>query len=256
MKKILQWLFGLSIAFPLVFVLVLSVGRRWGFPNILPETFTGKNWAKLIDADSRLFGTFFMSLGISIFVAIVVAASAFILSRQIAYSRHRTLFTMMAYIPYLLSPVILAVTFQFYFIFAHLSGTVAGVLMAQFFVSFPFGIIIFLNYWNERAKSIEELSYTLGGSRWQTYTKVLFPVMKDAVALCFFQVFLISWFEYGLTNLIGTGKIKTLTVEVFNYVREANIFYAALACCLLVLPPMLLLLINKQFIFFAEKTAE
>jgi putative spermidine/putrescine transport system permease protein len=80
------------------------------------------------------------------------------------------------------------------------------------------------------------------------------PLSKNAITLCFFQVFLVSWFEYGLTNLIGSGKVRTLTVSVFNFVTEANIFYAALSCCLLILPPMLLLYINKRFIFFVEKT--
>ena len=98
-------------------------------------------------------------------------------------------------------------------------------------------------------QELEALSYTLGGSRWQTFRKVLLPLSKNAMLLCFFQVFLISWFEYGLTNLIGVGKIKTLTVSVFNFINEANIFYAALACCLLVFPPMILLYINKRFIF-------
>lgn len=67
--------------------------------------------------------------------------------------------------------------------------------------------------------------------------------------MCFFQAFLISWFEYGLTTLIGIGKVQTLTVKVFQYIGEANIFHAALASLLLALPPAGLLWVNKQVLF-------
>ena len=58
--------------------------------------------------------------------------------------------------------------------------------------------------------------------------------------VCFFQTFLISWFQYGLTLLVGSGKVETLPLKVYDYVSEANLGYAAVAGCLLVLPPVLL----------------
>jgi putative spermidine/putrescine transport system permease protein len=248
-KKILPYLFMLSIGFPLAFLLLLSLGRRWSFPNILPEAWSFANWMFFQQSDAQLFQTFFLSIVISLVVSAVVTALAFVVSKEIAYSKNRNTFMLLTYIPYLLSPVIMAVIFQYYFIITNLTGTFLGVVIAQFLIAFPFGVIIYVNFWNTQMQELEALSYTLGGSRWQTFRKVLLPLSKNAMLLCFFQVFLISWFEYGLTNLIGVGKIKTLTVSVFNFINEANIFYAALACCLLVLPPMLLLYINKRFIF-------
>jgi len=50
--------------------------------------------------------------------------------------------------------------------------------------------------------------------------------------LCFFQTFLLSWFQYGLTMLVGGGQVKTLPLKVYDFVWEANVFYAALASCL------------------------
>lgn len=251
-KRALQYLFIASIGFPLVFLLVLSLGRRWPYPKILPERITLANWEFLQESGGKLFQTFFVSLGISLTVALLVTLLAFFTSKAIAYSKHRNTYMVMAHIPYLLSPVVMAVIFQYYFIVAQLTGTTLGVIVAQLLIAFPFGVIIYLNFWNENLKSIEELSKTLGGTPLQTFKKVLYPLSKNAVLLCFFQVFLISWFEYGLTNLIGTGKVKTLTVRVFNFVNEANVFYAALACCLLVVPPMLLVYLNKKYIFFVE----
>ncbi len=130
-----------------------------------------------------------------------------------------------------------------------LYGTFGGVLLAQLFITFPYGVIFFSSFWNERLRSMEELVKTLGGSTLQAYAKVLVPVARGALMTCFFQLFLISWFEYGLTNLIGVGKVPTLTLRVFQYVNEANLFLAALASCLLILPPVALLWLNRSVVF-------
>jgi putative spermidine/putrescine transport system permease protein len=67
--------------------------------------------------------------------------------------------------------------------------------------------------------------------------------------LCFFQTFLFSWFEFGLTNMIGVGKVQTLTVRVYGFLQEANPFLAAVSSLLLMIPPFVLLLINRHFVY-------
>lgn len=255
-KRVLQYIFFISIGFPLVFLLILSFGRKWQYPSIFPEEITTTNWESLLQTDAELFITFFTSLAISLSVTIMVTITAFIVSKHICNSKYKNIFLLLAYIPYLLSPVIMAVIFQYYFVITELTGTLLGVIIAQFLIAFPFGVIIYSNFWNPNLKHLEELSKTLGGSNFKTFKRVLFPLSKSAILLCFFQVFLISWFEYGLTNLIGTGKIKTLTVQVFTYINEANLFYASVACCLLVLPPMFLIYINKKLLMFSESAVE
>jgi putative spermidine/putrescine transport system permease protein len=78
---------------------------------------------------------------------------------------------------------------------------------------------------------------------------VVLPVALPQLLVCFFQTFLISWFEYGLTTIIGVGKVQTLTLKVYQYIGEANIFYAALSSCIIVFPPAIFLWINKRFVF-------
>ena len=97
---------------------------------------------------------------------------------------------------------------------------------------------------NKRA--MEDLVRTLGGTTWQLYRRVLLPLSRAPMAICFFQTFLISWFQYGLTLLVGTGKIQTLPIRVYAYVNEADPGYAAVASALLMLPPVLLLWSNRR----------
>ena len=52
--------------------------------------------------------------------------------------------------------------------------------------------------------------------------------------------------RYGITQLIGIGKVDTLTIRVMQFVREANPYLAAVTSCLMIAPPLLLLAINKK----------
>ena len=253
-KKVTQYIFILSIGFPLLFLLLLSLGKNWVFPNLLPVQLSTNNWQVFHETETNLLYLFVYSLLLSVSVAVLVTSFSFIISKAIAYSNHKTTYLILAYIPYLLSPVIMAVLFHYFFIIANITGTLLGVILAQFLVAFPFGIIIFSSFWNQKIKAIEELSYTLGSSTSQTFRKIIVPLSKNTLLLCFFQIFLISWFEYGLTTIIGTGKVKTLTLSVFKFINEANVFYAAFASVLLVIPPMLLVYLNKKMLFFIENS--
>ena len=76
--------------------------------------------------------------------------------------------------------------------------------------------------------------------------RVLLPLAWPLLRTALFQTFLLSWFDFGLTNLLSVGKVRTLTVQVFTYVGEANAQLAAVASLLLLLPPALLLWANKS----------
>ncbi|NAS31645.1 ABC transporter permease subunit [Flavobacteriaceae bacterium R38] len=251
-KKGLTYLFTIGLFFPLFFLFIFSIGRNWQFPAIFPKKNTLDNWSIILKGNSELNTSLTISLLLSSLVAITITLLSFITSKYIAQSKHRSFLILLCYLPYVLAPVILGVLLQFYFIYTDLAGTFAGVFLAQLIITYPFGIIIFNNFWTPLVFELEKLTFTLGANTNQTFKEVLFPLSRKVLALCFFQVFLISWFEYGLSNLIGIGNVKTLTLRVFQYINEANIFYAALASCLLIIPPGILIWINKRFLFKAE----
>ena len=115
--------------------------------------------------------------------------------------------------------------------------------------SFAYAVIFFTAFWSGRARSLEELVYTLGGTTWQAFKGVLIPASIGPLAFCFFQTFLLSWFQYGMPLVIGAGKVQTLPVKVFAFLGEASPHFAAMAGVLLIVPPMLLLWFNRKYLF-------
>lgn len=233
---------------PPLLLLYLSVVASWQYPALLAQGFSAVHWQYFLRSGSGLLSGAGLSAGLALAVGSVATLAGFFSSRYIAWRLSRR-WWLPVYFPYVIAPVILAVLLNRWFIAAGLSGHVTGVFVAQLLVAFPFCTLFFAAFWNERMRRMEGLAATLGATPAQIFSRVLWPVARPQLALCFFQSFLISWFEYGLTQLIGVGKVATLPVRVFQYVNEANPHLAALAGLLLLLPPMLLLWFNQRYVW-------
>ncbi len=241
---------GVVCVLPFLILIALSLSQNWIYPNILPKRFTIEAWQYIFEPGNHIVNSILVSFIIAISVALFSTIAGFYTSRVIAYHRYKNKLLFFAYLPFILSPVIFAVCLKYFFIKLNLSGSVAGVILAQLIIAYPYSTILLTTFWNKRIQQFQLLVTTLGGTNAYAFTKVIYPMAIPSLLVCFFQCYLISWFEYGLTLVIGFGRVQTLTLRVFQFLTEANIFYAALSCCLLIIPPTILLWVNKKIIFY------
>lgn len=246
-KLALAALFAL-FTLPFGYLLALSLASEWRFPGALPAGWTAAHWLGVGDSWGASALT---SLLLATLVGVLATSAGFVTARYLSAHPRRQLWLVLAYLPYVFSPVIYAHCVKFFFNVSDLSGSFAGVLLAQFFLTYPFAMLLFFNHFDHTMKAMEDLTYTLGGSGRAAFWRVLVPVSKPVLLLCFFQTFLISWFEYGLTSVIGLGQVRTLTIALYQYIGEANQYVAALAGCLVCLPPLLLLWLNQRYVYQA-----
>lgn len=246
LRRILFAIVLLSFGIPILMLIYLSLSAQWVFPAVFSHPFTGDWWSLLFDTQSALLSSSLLSLTLSTSVSAAATAGGFFASRAVAYHTRSKVWLLSAYFPYVITPVVFAIMINFYFLRLNLTGNVAGVFLAQVFITFPYAVLFFYGFWNERIRNMEQLVTTLGGSFKTVLTDAILPSARGMLTVCFFQCFLISWFEYGLTRLIGVGKVQTLTILVYRYISEANPYLAALAGFLLVIPPLMLLITNRK----------
>lgn len=246
---------GLLLLFGLPFVLfvLLALGQYWRFPDALPLTYSFDAIARVVSADSDLFSGLLLSIGIAASVAVVATGLGFVVARSLAASKQADRWVTASYLPYALPPVLLAVLLQPLIIWMRLAGSVAGVMLGLLIVTLPFTTLLFRSFWTQQARQFEQLAQTLGCTRQQALRRVLIPLARPLLLTCLFQTFLIGWFDFGLTNFLSVGKVRTLTVQVFTFVMEANSRLAAVASLLLIIPPSLLLFINRASLFKMER---
>lgn len=237
----MRWVILFNFVIVIGLLILLAISSEWPYPNLMPRGYFLKTGSFKF-FDQILFKSIYQSLLLSLTLAILTTSTGFVASRYA--SGH----TRLAILPFLISPIILMASLRHFFIIIGLNNTWGGVLLGQFFLAYPFAFIFLHPFWTQKLQDTLITSKELGASWGYTFTKIIAPLARPALTLCFFQTFLISWFDYGTAMIIGAGQVKTLTVMVYQYVQEANIYLAARASVIIGIPAFLLLLINKNYI--------
>jgi sulfate transport system permease protein len=126
--------------------------------------------------------------------------------------------------------------------------TPAGVVIALIFIGLPFVVRTVQPVLEDAEKELEEAATCLGATRWQTFTRVIFPSIAPALLTGFAMAFARAIGEYGsvifiagnmpmiseITPLVIIGKL-----EQYDYAGAT-----AVAVVMLVISFVLLLVIN------------
>jgi putative spermidine/putrescine transport system permease protein len=233
---------------PFALLATLSLAGSWEFPDLSPASLRLDRWTAVVHGDSALAGSLALSVAISTSVAFIATIAGFVTARAVADHPRRRRLLLLAYLPFAASPVVLGVCLLHFYIRLGLAATVAGVVLSHTVFAYAFAVVLLVPFWSAEKRGYEDLVRTLGGTRFQAYRHVLITLSRGPLVMCFLQTFLISWFQYGLTLLVGGGKVDTLPLRVYAYVGEANLGYAAVASALLVLPPLLLSWVNRRVV--------
>ncbi|MDE2155221.1 MAG: ABC transporter permease subunit [Xanthomonadaceae bacterium] len=248
MRRLLAMLLGAALLLPLALLLLLSVSRQWTWPVLWPDRWQLRLWHDLLSDTAGIASAVARSLLMAIGVGLLATALGFPTSRRLARHRRRGRLLALIHLPYALSPVVLAVGLLFVFLKWHLAGHMAGVMLAQLIFAYAYAVILLSGFWNPRTDALVDLARTLGADGRQVWWRVLLPMALPMLTVCLFQTFLISWFDYPLALLIGSGQVQTLTIRLFEYFSSGDIRLAASCALLLMAPPLLALLVNHRLL--------
>lgn len=88
----------------------------------------------------------------------------------------------------------------------------------------PFNTWLVKGYLKNVPISLDEAAYIDGATKFQTFTKVILPVMFPILTFIAVTQFMVPWFDYILPSfLISTDEKKTLAVGLFGMINgQAN----------------------------------
>ncbi len=250
LSRLIASLFALACLFPAAYILALSFVKRWEALQMLPAEWHTAHWFAALH-DAVLLRSIGVSVVISCGVALVSTVVGFATSRFIAQRpivAQRECLMLLAYAPFAMSPVIFSTLAHVVFIKLGLASTVAGVLLAQTMFGCALAVIILSSFWNEHVFALEQLARTLGAGQREVWMRVLMPQARGFLFLTLVQTFLLSWFQYGLTLIIGGGAVQTLPLLVYSAINEANPYYAAVSASILMLPALTMMALNKRLL--------
>lgn len=225
----------LVVMLPYGLLLLISTGQGWSFPALKPQRMDFSPWHRFLADRDRMGEAFVTSLMMSLIVGAVGTFCGLWVGRAVRRS-NSSLPRYVAYLPFVLSPVVVGVSLYDLMVRLNLSSTFLGAVLIQLIFATSLAGVYVSELWCPRIDRLEHLVKSLGGGRWAVIRHAIWPSFSRILAVCFIQTALFSWIDYGLVSVIGGGRVRTMTVTLFGFLREANINQAAQAALVLLVP--------------------
>lgn len=148
--------------------------------------------------------------------------------------------------PVLVPPLAVALGLQVTFLRLGLAGTVTGVVLVHLLPTVPYAATLLGAAYAGVGTAHEQQARVLGAGPWRAVRHASLPLLRPVLATTWVLAFLLSWSEYVLALLIGSGQVTTLPLLLFSAVESSDRTAAAALGLVVVLPPVLLVLLAAR----------
>lgn len=128
-----------------------------------------------------------------------------------------------------------------------------GIWLAQVLASTPMAFMILDGAIKTIHPSLEEASYTLRASRWQTFNGVFVPLLKPALANAFLIVVVQSLADFSNPLVLG-GNFDVLATQIYFYITGSQLDYQAASTLGVFLLLFSLLVFCVQYMWIGKRS--
>lgn len=215
--------FYVAIAFFLVNILGLvgtavvdSFGTHWFYGSWLPQGFTGQWYQyELNDHDigSLLVTTLTVALAVTAIALIAGFGAAYVLARK--QFRGKGLLTVLYLLPMLLPPLVYGIPLATVLL-RYVGGSLLSVILINLVPVLPFVILILRPFVEQVDGSLESASKMLGANRWQTFRRVVLPLMVPGLLTAGILAMVRTIAMFELTFLVADANSQTLVTILYS----------------------------------------
>jgi len=230
------------LAAPLLLFVLYAFSTRWFFPQPFPVEFTSTAFTQAI-FDTRVLSGLRDSLKIAAIVSLLSLVLGFPAARVLGLRqfRGRQLAWLVLFLPTVVPPLAIGMGLNILFLQTGLAGTIPGVVLAHLIPTLPYVIFTLAGAYARYDENFEFQSLVLGAGPVRTFLTVTLRLIAPSLTVAALFAFLISWSQYLLTLLIGSGRIITLPILLFSAASGGNPVTIAVLSLIFLAPPVLVI---------------
>lgn len=210
------WLILIVFVLPFVTLLVYSLTGPGG-------TYAVQNFQYVLGSfGDNLWWSFRVS-GLALVIDLVAALPAAYAIVRYPFPGKRLLFSLLTlplYVPAAVIGLSLVLVYNFTY---HLTTSVWGLVLAMAVGTFPLMLTPIVVALKDLPIAFEEAAACLGATRWQTFWRIVFPLIGPGVSAGLMLSFIIVFNEYLVTLFVHPPNVTTAPLRVFNLVRTAGL---------------------------------
>jgi iron(III) transport system permease protein len=213
---ILALLLLIMTLLPTVMLLVGSFMKMFGDFS-LPELWTTRHWASAFSRDDLLLSlknTLVLGAGAAILGMVLFSVLAYLLVKRRHFGA-RTL-DFLTWMPTVIPGIVLSLAYLQMFVkvplFRPMYGTMWILIIAVVIASMTVGVQVIKSSLAQINNELEEASSTTGANAFQTFTRIVLPLIAPAVAAIGLQTFATAVSVVSVVSLLGTGPNQPLSI--------------------------------------------
>jgi len=246
MKKLFTILFRILLYVvliaPLILFIIYSFADSWFFPAPIPSQWTSSSFQRAMD-DPRTLDGMWSGFVIAVIASGLSLVLAFPAARVLGlrYFRGRKIAWLLFFLPTVVPPLAIGMGLNILFLRIGLAGTILGVSLAHLISTLPYTVFTLSSAFERYDENYEHQALALGASPMQIFFNITLRMTAPSLVVAVLFAFLVSWSQYLLTLLIGSGKIITLPILLFAAASGGNPATIAIKSLLFILPPVLII---------------
>jgi multiple sugar transport system permease protein len=96
-----------------------------------------------------------------------------------------------------------------------------GLILIYSLMNMPIAILLLKSFFDDVPKDVDEAAMIDGATRWQSFRRIVLPMVKGGVAAAAVLCFIFSWTEF-LLSLFLTTEIRTIPVKIQTFVTSTG----------------------------------
>jgi iron(III) transport system permease protein len=223
---------------PTSLLLLGTFMKLFGFFNI-PEPWTLDNWRATL-SDPVLFRSIWNTLAVGLGAAVLGVFFYALIAYMIVKTRHRGrwLLDFLSWLPWSVPGILLGMALLWTFlqtkIFLPIYGTVYLLMIAMVIKSMPFGTQMIKSVLLQLGNDLEEASTVCGGSWFDTFRRVVMPLIMPALVTVGLVGFISAARDISTVVLLGSGRSRTLSLLMLDFAAGAEFEKATVVAVMVV----------------------
>jgi multiple sugar transport system permease protein len=231
--------FAVWCALPLVWMVLSAFKTNVDINNaskLLLFTPTLRNFESIL-ASSNLgeaaMNSLVVAVGSTALAVVLGLPAAYVIAR---YSMNRTAFALL--VIRMLPGIIYLIPWYIIFTRVGLVGSYASLILSHLVIVMPMTIWIMMGFFATVPRELEEAASMDGLTRPQAFVRIILPVVRSGIATAALLSFIFSWNQLLFSMVLGSSRLKTLPVALFDFIGYASIDWGGLmaAAVLMSLP--------------------
>ena len=206
------------------------------------------------DSRQTILDSIIVSVGSTALTMLVAVLAAYALSRMAFKSRNSFLNWVLG--QRFMPPIAIIVPLVLMYKVAGMRDTdnlfmgYVGLILIYALMNLPIAVLLMKSFFDDVPKDVDEAAMIDGATRWQTFRRIVLPMVRGGIAAAAVLCFIFAWTEF-LLSLFLTTIIRTVPVKITTFVTSTGSewgFISALGTAAIIPGFIFILLVQRHLV--------